>query len=56
MITFDHSFVKHIRSDVVYSIQCIDCQQTYVGKTERQCIGRMCEHGDPQNVLNNLNT
>ena len=27
--------VKHMQSDVIYSVQCIHCQQTYVGKAER---------------------
>ncbi|CAF1663857.1 unnamed protein product [Adineta ricciae] len=40
--------VKHMQSDVVYSISCIDCNQTYIGKTERQSIRRLREHGAPK--------
>ncbi|CAF1619600.1 unnamed protein product, partial [Adineta ricciae] len=39
---------KHMQSDVVYSISCIDCNQTYIGKTERQSIRRLREHGAPK--------
>ncbi|CAF1153344.1 unnamed protein product [Adineta ricciae] len=39
---------KHMQSDVVYSISCIDCSQTYIGKTERQSVRRLREHGAPK--------
>jgi hypothetical protein len=39
--------VKHMQSNIVYSVNCIDCGQTYIGKTERQAIRRMKEHGAP---------
>ncbi|CAF4651051.1 unnamed protein product, partial [Rotaria sp. Silwood2] len=38
---------KHIQSDVVYYIKCNDCEHSYLGKTERQCIRRLYEHGAP---------
>ncbi|CAF0998010.1 unnamed protein product, partial [Didymodactylos carnosus] len=28
---------KHLQSDVVYAAKCGDCNDSYVGKTERQC-------------------
>ena len=37
--------VKHMQSDVVYYIKCNDCEHSYIGKTERQCLRRLCEHG-----------
>ena len=37
-----------MQSDVVYPISCIDCNQTYIGKTERQSIRRLREHGAPK--------
>ncbi|CAF4885849.1 unnamed protein product, partial [Rotaria socialis] len=36
---------KKMKSDVVYSINCTQCQHSYIGKTERQCIKRLHEHG-----------
>jgi len=30
---------------VVYYIKCNDCEHSYIGKTERQCLRRLCEHG-----------
>ncbi|CAF4709196.1 unnamed protein product, partial [Rotaria sp. Silwood2] len=38
---------KHMQSDVVYYIKCNDCKHSYLGKTERQCIRRLYEHGAP---------
>jgi hypothetical protein len=38
---------KHMQSNIVYSVNCNDCGQTYVGKTDRQAIRRMNEHGAP---------
>ncbi|CAF3989818.1 unnamed protein product, partial [Rotaria sordida] len=40
--------VKHMKSDVVYFIKCNDCGHSYIGKTERQCIRRLYEHGAPK--------
>ncbi|CAF2999044.1 unnamed protein product [Rotaria sp. Silwood2] len=39
---------KEIQSDIVYAIQCKDCKQIYVGKTEQQAIRRMRQHGAPK--------
>ena len=36
---------KQMQSNIVYSVNCNDCGQTYVGKTDRQAIRRMNEHG-----------
>jgi hypothetical protein len=41
----------HLQSDIVYSVQCADCRETYVGKTERQCAKRMYEHGAPKHTF-----
>ena len=43
--------VKHMQSDVVYAIKCNDCGHSYIGKTERQCIRRLCEHGAPKTTF-----
>ncbi|CAF1610357.1 unnamed protein product, partial [Rotaria magnacalcarata] len=43
---------KHMLSDVVYSVKCKDCGQLYIGKTERQCIRRLHEHGAPKTTFN----
>ncbi|CAF4942844.1 unnamed protein product, partial [Rotaria socialis] len=43
---------KHMLSDVVYSVKCKDCGQLYIGKTERQCIRRLQEHGAPRTTFN----
>jgi hypothetical protein len=45
---------KLMQSDIVYGIKCQDCQQTYVGKTERQMITRLLEHGAPQELKRKL--
>ncbi|CAF2980094.1 unnamed protein product [Rotaria sp. Silwood2] len=37
-----------MKSDVVYSIKCSQCEHSYIGKTERQCIKRLHEHGAPK--------
>ena len=34
----------------MYGIRCGDCQQTYIGKTERQMIRRLLEHGAPKEM------
>ncbi|CAF0924943.1 unnamed protein product [Didymodactylos carnosus] len=36
---------KHLESDVVYSVGCSGCTVGYVGKTGRQVIRRLREHG-----------
>ena len=41
----------HLKSDIVYSVKCADCGETYVGKTERQCARRMFEHGAPKDFF-----
>ncbi|CAF4797420.1 unnamed protein product, partial [Rotaria sp. Silwood2] len=38
---------KHMQSNVVYYIKCNDCEHSYIGKTERQCVRRHYEHGAP---------
>ncbi|CAF5149163.1 unnamed protein product [Rotaria magnacalcarata] len=38
---------KHLQANIIYSIQCSDCGDAYVGKTERQGIRRLWEHGAP---------
>jgi len=43
--------VKYMQSDVVYAIKCNDCGHSYIGKTERQCIRRLCEHGAPKTTF-----
>jgi hypothetical protein len=43
--------VKHMQSDVVYAIKCNDCGHSYIGKTERQCIRRLREHGAPKTTF-----
>ncbi|CAF1117178.1 unnamed protein product, partial [Rotaria magnacalcarata] len=47
---------KHMLSDVVYSVKCKDCGQLYIGKTERQCIRRLQEHGVPRTIFNDKET
>jgi len=43
--------VKHMQSDVVYFVKCNDCEHSYIGKTERQCIRRLYEHGAPKTTF-----
>ena len=43
--------VKHMQSNIVYSVKCNDCEQSYVGKTDRQAIRRMKEHGAPPDTF-----
>lgn len=45
------SIVKHMISDVVYSIKCCDYEHSYIGKTECQCIRRLIEHGAPRTTF-----
>ena len=47
---------KHMQSNIVYSVNCNDCGQTYVGKTDRQAIRRMNEHGAPPATFEPLRT
>jgi hypothetical protein len=47
---------KHMQSNIVYSVNCNDCGQTYVGKTDRQAIRRMNEHGAPPATFGPLRT
>jgi hypothetical protein len=46
----DH-IAKHMQSNIVYSVNCIECGQAYVEKTSRQAIRRMKEHGAPSNTF-----
>ena len=43
---------KHMQSNVVYSVQCSDCDQVYIGKTTRHAMTRLCEHGAPSSMFN----
>ena len=45
------SINKFMQSDIIYSIKCYDCDKNYIGKTERQMIRRMIEHGAPKQLL-----
>jgi hypothetical protein len=47
---------KHMQSNIVYSVNCSNCEQTYVGKTDRQAIRRMKEHGAPINTYKQITT
>ena len=42
---------KYLKSDIVYSIKCTDCDAIYVGETERQAIRRLWEHGAPKTLF-----
>ncbi|CAF2030590.1 unnamed protein product, partial [Rotaria magnacalcarata] len=42
---------KFMQSDVVYCVKCKDCEDLYVGKTERQLVRRLIEHGSPKQLL-----
>ncbi|CAF1614524.1 unnamed protein product [Adineta ricciae] len=44
---------KHLQADIVYSVNCKDCGDTYVGKTIRQPIRRLKEHGAPKSIFQN---
>ncbi|UJR13025.1 hypothetical protein I4U23_000052 [Adineta vaga] len=46
-----HPLPKHLQADVVYSVNCNDCGHTYVGKTIRQPIRRLKEHGAPNSIF-----
>ncbi|CAF1027478.1 unnamed protein product [Didymodactylos carnosus] len=41
----EDSIPKHLQSEIVYSAKCENCNHNYVGKTERQSVRRLCEHG-----------
>ena len=43
--------VKHMQSNIVYSVKCSDCDHSYIGKTDRQAIRRMREHGAPKDAF-----
>ena len=43
---------KHMQSNVVYSVQCSDFDQVYIGKTTRHAMIRLCEHGAPSSIFN----
>ena len=42
---------KHMQSNIVYSVKCSDCDHSYIGKTDRQAIRRMREHGAPKDAF-----
>ena len=46
--------LKPMQSDVVYSVQCSDCSHSYIGKTQRQSIRRLKEHGAPKNSFDSI--
>ena len=43
--------VKHMQSNIVYSIQCNEGDQLYIGKTIRHAMTRLCEHGAPASTF-----
>jgi hypothetical protein len=45
------SVPKYLQSDIVYSVKCSYCGDLYVGKTERQGIRRLWEHGAPKSLF-----
>jgi hypothetical protein len=45
-----------MQSSIVYSVNCKDCEQKYVEKTDRQAIRRMKEHGAPSNAFGQQTT
>ena len=42
---------KHMQSNIVYSVKCSDCDHSYIGKTDRQAVRRMREHGAPKKTF-----
>ncbi|CAF1508570.1 unnamed protein product [Adineta steineri] len=42
---------KPLTADIVYSVECGDCAETYVGKTVRQAVRRLWEHGAPKSIF-----
>jgi hypothetical protein len=46
---------KYLQANIVYSIKCSDYGQIYVGKTERQGIRRLYEHGAFASLLRDNN-
>ncbi|CAF1614136.1 unnamed protein product [Rotaria magnacalcarata] len=44
--------MKPTTTPTPYSVKCKDCGQLYIGKTERQCIRRLQEHGAPRTTFN----
>jgi len=47
---------KLLKSKVVYKINCLDCESTYIGKTIRHVSKRLHEHGAKFNVTNETNS
>jgi hypothetical protein len=45
------SINKFMQANIVYRIQCQNCNKTYIGKTDRQLIRRLIEHGAPKKLL-----
>ncbi|CAF1624252.1 unnamed protein product, partial [Didymodactylos carnosus] len=44
---------NYLQSDIVYGVKCQECPSNYVGKTIRQAIRRLEEHGLPRHSLQN---
>ena len=42
---------KHLRSGVVYKIECASCQAAYVGQTSRHLLTRLKEHQKPSSAV-----
>ncbi len=42
---------KHLRSGVVYKIDCASCQAAYVGQTSRHLLTRIKEHRKPSSAV-----
>ncbi|CAF2940847.1 unnamed protein product [Rotaria sp. Silwood2] len=43
--------MNYMKSDAVYYIKCKNCEHSYIGKTERQCLRRLHEHGAPKTTF-----
>ncbi|CAF1542476.1 unnamed protein product [Didymodactylos carnosus] len=41
---------KDLQSHIVYQLNCLDCEASYIGKTIRQIKRRLKEHGAPQPI------
>ncbi|CAF1618816.1 unnamed protein product [Didymodactylos carnosus] len=42
--------LKDLQSHIVYQLNCLDCEASYIGKTIRQIKRRLKEHGAPQPI------
>jgi hypothetical protein len=45
-----------MQSDIVYPFNGINCEQTYMAKTDGQAIRRMEEHGAPKSAFKQQTT